>query len=400
MTRSISSTKGARMIGAILSALVVAASAATPPAVEDASSLAVRLDEIRARFDLPAIAAFAMKGDEIVAIEAVGVRARGDASVVTVDDRWHLGSCGKAMSATVLDLLVARGDLAWDTTIGEVFADLDEVLPAWHDVTLRRLVRHRSGLPEDAREHLIALRMIPLETPLPDHRLKLVRLVLARPQVESDASKMRYSNFGYAIAAAMAERRTGRDWESLCRELLFDPLGMSHAGFGAPGSMATVDEPRGHRNGFPIPPSPFADNPPAISAAGTLHATMTDWSKFLAAHLDAARGEEGAFDAARLQALQHPPAGGDYASGWMVVRRDWARGPILTHNGTNTLWFAVVWMSPARDWVMATVTNQGGPKAAQACDEAIGVLIGELRRLEQAEAIPSSKEIETGSGSE
>ncbi|MHC4246539.1 MAG: serine hydrolase, partial [Planctomycetota bacterium] len=116
------------MIGAILSALVVAASAATPPAVEDASSLAVRLDEIRARFDLPAIAAFAMKGDEIVAIEAVGVRARGDASVVTVDDRWHLGSCGKAMSATVLDLLVARGDLAWDTTIGEVFADLDEVL--------------------------------------------------------------------------------------------------------------------------------------------------------------------------------------------------------------------------------------------------------------------------------
>ena len=387
------------MIGAILSALVVAASAATPPAVEDASSLAVRLDEIRARFDLPAIAAFAMKGDEIVAIEAVGVRARGDASVVTVDDRWHLGSCGKAMSATVLDLLVARGDLAWDTTIGEVFADLEEVLPAWHDVTLRRLVQHRSGLPEDAREHLIALRLIPLETPLPDHRLKLVRLVLARPQVESDASKMRYSNFGYAIAAAMAERRTGRDWESLCRELLFDPLGMSHAGFGAPGSMETVDEPRGHRNDVPIPPSPFADNPPAISAAGTIHATMTDWSKFLAAHLDAARGEPGSFDAGRLRALQRPADGGDYASGWVVVRRDWTKGPVLMHNGTNTLWFAVVWMAPARDWVMAAVTNAGGPSAAKACDAAIGVLIGELRRLEQADAIPPPEKPETGSGS-
>lgn len=44
----------------------------------------------------------------------------------------------------------------------------------------------------------------------------------------------------------------------------------------------------------------------------------------------------------------------------MVLRRGWAPGPILTHNGTNTLWFAVVWMSPARDWVMAAITNEGG----------------------------------------
>ncbi|MCP4798241.1 MAG: beta-lactamase family protein, partial [Phycisphaeraceae bacterium] len=175
------------------------------------------------RADLPALAGFAMKAGEIVVIDAVGVRARGEETGVTTRDRWHLGSCGKAMSATVLDQLVVRGDLAWDTTIGEVLADVDEVLPAWHDVTLRRLVQHRSGLPEDAREPLLALRMMPLETPLPDQRLKLVRLVLSEPPVETDGSKMRYSNFGYAIAAAMAERRTGLAWESMCREHLFGP---------------------------------------------------------------------------------------------------------------------------------------------------------------------------------
>ncbi len=382
---------------------VVACSAAfgSPPAETGAApAFAIRLDEIRARFDLPALAGFAMRSGEIVAIEAVGVRARGDDTLVTVDDRWHLGSCGKAMSATVLDRLVAGGDIAWDTTIGDVFGDLEEVLPAWRDVTLRRLVRHRSGLPEDAREHLIALRTMPPEASLLERRLRLVRLVLAQPPVEPDGSKMRYSNFGYAIAAAMAERRTGRAWESMCREHLFGPLGMSETDFGAPGSMEVVDQPRGHLNGVPIPPSPFADNPQAISAAGTIHATMTDWSRFLAAHLDAARGEPGIFDPERLQSLHRPPDGGQYASGWMVVRRDWAKGPILTHNGTNTLWFSVVWMSPARDWVMAAVTNEGGPKAAQACDEVIGVLIGELRRFEGADAIPAAKNIETGSGSE
>ena len=89
---------------------------------------------------------------------------------------------------------------------------------------------------------------------------------------------------------------------------------------------------------------------------------------------DAARGEPGPFEPERLQSLQRPPEGGEYASGWMVLRRDWARGPILTHNGTNTLWYSVVWMAPSRDWVMAAVTNQGGRKAAQACDEVIGFL--------------------------
>ena len=235
------------MIGTILAGLVVAASMSTPPAASDAapSPLAVRLDEIRGRFDLPALAGFAMKGGEIIAIEAVGVRARGEEAVVTIDDRWHLGSCGKAMSATVLDRLVDRGDLAWDTTIGDVFGGQDEILAAWHDVTLRRLVQHRSGLPEDRQDPVIALRMMSLETPLPDQRLELVRLALSKPPVESDGSKMRYSNFGYAIAAAMAERRTGRDWESMCRELLFEPLRMSSTDFGAPGSMESIDQPRG-----------------------------------------------------------------------------------------------------------------------------------------------------------
>ena len=126
---------------------------------------------------------------------------------------------------------------------------------------------------------------------------------------------------------------------------------------------------------------------------------MNDWSRFLAAHLDAARGKPGAFDAARLQALQRPPAGGEYASGWVVLRRGWAKGPILTHDGSNTLWFSVVWMAPSRDWVMAALTNEGGSKAAQACDAVIGILIDELKSLDLAERASPGVEVETDSES-
>jgi hypothetical protein len=61
-----------------------------------------------------------------------------------------------------------------------------------------------------------------------------------------------------------------------------------------------------------------------------------------------------------------------------VTKRPWADGPdedkegfVLTHAGSNTMWFAVVWVAPERDMAMLACTNiagEGGPKAS---DEAI-----------------------------
>lgn len=43
-----------------------------------------------------------------------------------------------------------------------------------------------------------------------------------------------YSNAGYAVAAAMAERVTGRSWESLMKKYVFGPLKLRSARFGWP----------------------------------------------------------------------------------------------------------------------------------------------------------------------
>ncbi|MCP4741240.1 MAG: hypothetical protein GY871_03280, partial [Actinomycetales bacterium] len=84
------------MIGTLLIGMVVSRGVMTLPASGAAPpSVAERFDEIRVRADLPALAGFAMKAGEIVVIDAVGVRARGEETGVTTRDRWHLGSCGK-----------------------------------------------------------------------------------------------------------------------------------------------------------------------------------------------------------------------------------------------------------------------------------------------------------------
>jgi hypothetical protein len=61
-----------------------------------------------------------------------GVRKRGTAERITIADQFHLGSCTKAMTATLVAMLVEEGKLNWTTTLGELFADTVKPLhPAW-----------------------------------------------------------------------------------------------------------------------------------------------------------------------------------------------------------------------------------------------------------------------------
>ena len=50
---------------------------------------------------------------------------------------------------------------------------------------------------------------------------------------------------------------------------------------------------------------------------------------------------------------------------------------MLTHNGSNTLWFATVLIAPVRNFAILTATNQGGTTAAKACEQAERTLIAQ-----------------------
>src|SRR5215470_14160319 len=64
------------------------------------------------------MAAAVLRGERIIAQGVAGVRKRGSAERVTLDDRFHLGSCTKAMTATLVAMLVEEGKLNWTTTLG------------------------------------------------------------------------------------------------------------------------------------------------------------------------------------------------------------------------------------------------------------------------------------------
>lgn len=359
---------------------------AAPRALDDL------LEPIRARRKIPALAGAIVTGEKgLVAVGAAGVRVAGGTERVTADDLWHIGSCTKNMTATLCAILVEEGRLAWTTTLADVFPG---VAPAMHAdfraVTLEQLCTNRGGVPTGLDAGGLWAKLWQHEGTPTDARRLLLESVTARPPAYPPGSRTVYSNGGFAIAGHICETVAGVTYERLMAERLFAPLGMTSAGFGAPGTPGATDQPRGHTGSNkaqePTADGRGADNPPAISPAGRVHCTMADWAKFIRMHLRGARGEaqrvgDVTLSAETFRRLHTPPEGGDYAMGWVRMQRPWAgpegRRDVLFHNGSNTMWFAVVWMAPEKDFAVLAACNQGGREAEKACDEAAWGMIQE-----------------------
>jgi CubicO group peptidase (beta-lactamase class C family) len=356
-----------------------AVAAARPgEAADGPRDVAALLRPIREKHDLPGMAGAIVSGDRVEAIGADGVRERGRDEKVTADDRWHLGSCTKSMTATLVGMLVEEKKLSFSTTVGEVFKDLKSMDAGWKDVTVEQLLTHHAGAPAGLDADGLWNRLCQAKGTPAEARRMLVEGVTKYPPPFKPGTKYVYSNAGVSIAGAMAETVMKEPWESLLAKRLFEPLGMTSAGFGAPGTAETFDQPRGHpENRRPLEPRPGADNPVAIGPAGIVHASIGDWAKYVGLHMRGERKETAKLLAPDTFVRLHTPVADDahYAMGWIVTDRPWGGGRVLTHSGSNTIWFCVTWIAPERDFAVLVTCNQGGEAAGQACDEASWALI-------------------------
>jgi CubicO group peptidase (beta-lactamase class C family) len=355
----------------------LAAATGTASAAEKAEPFSEVLDSLRSRAELPALAAMAFSGDKILEEGVTGRRLRTNAEApVTREDKFHIGSITKSMTAVLAARLVEKGRLRWDSTLGDVLDGIPlhrQVRP----VTLWQLLRHRSGLRRDIPDGLYEELRLSDKPPLRQRR-ELARVMLAKPPEREPESKYEYSNAGYTFAGVMLESVADQPWEEMARRELFAPLGLRSGGFGAPAKdPEKVDQPWGHRgDGTPVRPGPQADNVPAIGPAGTVHLGLPDLARYAQWHLREAGPKPAVITPASLARLHGVGQPDDYYGGWNRAARSWAGGQALTHTGSNTMFFAVIWLAPARDFGVLAACNQGGEAAEKACDAACAHLIG------------------------
>lgn len=375
-----------------------------------------RLESIRNQYGLPALVAYGTHwvGDAATSVGpwAVGDRAIGPGGPsgvpATAEDLWHIGSCTKAFTATLLATYVAEGKIRWTDTLRDVLPEIceqldDELSGHAASATLADLVRHRAGMPANPDDALMG-RLY--RTGRGQARQAVVRYAMtAAGQPPADGQPGVYSNCGYIVAGAVCERLGGKPWEDLLAERILLPLGIERDafGFGAPPAGNDANrpiQPMGHRSivtegagerWWAVPEGITGDNPAAFGPAGTLHMTMEAWGKFAMAHArgdDLAAGQRDAIGLSREDYAElHRPVEA-FAAGWLVARRAWARaadtgpdtdGPVLTHSGSNTMWFATIWVAPEPDIALLSAANAAGRAGPAATDAAVGVAMRALR---------------------
>lgn len=330
---------------------------------------------IRNEYDVPALGAITVVGGVVVEEDVVGHRSIDGPTPATLSDQWHIGSVTKAMTATLVAVLVEQSQLTWDTTPADVWpADIGSMQTQFRNATVVDLLAHQAGLTTDFTGiPSFALTEDTAPGSVIDKR-RLWAMELLQTAPIGAVGSYEYTNSGYIVAGAMLEAITGQRWETLMRDHLFAPLGMSETGFRAPGTPGQVDQPWGHwaPNGplVAVPPGPGADTREAVGPAGNVHTTLRDYALFMFAHLDGANGAGGLVTPSTFQFLQQAVGNHPYALGWQVDdRHAWSNGPLLFHQGTNLRWVAQAGIIPGLDAGTLVVTNAGHQAAFDAVDE-------------------------------
>lgn len=361
----------------MLTALLLTLQAGAPAPRDLSGVIASILQQGR----LPALGAAIVTSEGLEAIGAVGVRSWTATEKVTVDDQWHIGSCTKAMTATLVARLIDRGVLTWETTIGQVFASVPAIHPAWQDVPITWLLSHRSGASRNFGDSLWT-RVIARGGSLRDQRRFFVEEGLRLAPTTRPNTETIYSNAGFIVAGAMLEALTNTSWEDLTRREVFEPLGMTRSGFGAPGTPGQLDQPLGHTRGdngwSPVALGPNADNPAMIGPAGTIHTTLTDGARFVSAHLRG-DGGDGRYLRSETWRRLHSTGGKDwsYSPGWVVTEQAWAGGKLLQHLGSNNFWVAEASLAPRKNFAVLIVTNLGDDAAETPFKDLLAALIAD-----------------------
>lgn len=361
---------------------VALAGCATPgsradmPAAPQATS---PLSEAMVGTAVPGMAAIVIRNFSIETEYFSGIRALGSPAMVAPNDRWHQGSNGKAMTATLVAKLVDAGVLSWERPLAEMLPDLAATMqPAYRTATLPDLLSHRAGLPENVSDMDFFLTFHTDTAPLRDQRTRYIARCLQEAAAGPARGESSYSNTGFLIAAACAEQAAGQAFETLIVREVFEPLGIQSISFD---QFGAANEPQGHVDGR-IANQQNDVNPRMFAPAGAMRMTLRDWAPFCIDQMQGEHGRGRVLSTGSYRFLHAPQGDTRTALGWGAAPHPMnLRGPALTHSGSDGNWFALVCLFPETGNGVLVAANAAesmqGDRASVAALRALAATVAE-----------------------
>ena len=241
------------------------------------------IDSLMRDWNIPGLALGVVYNDQLIYSKGYGYRNLEQKLPVQTTTVFPIASNTKLFTATVAAMLEEEGKLSLDKPVRTFMPTLafntDELNAR---VTLRDMLSHRTGLPtydwtwvgtDMSRKEAVA------------------KVVHMKPQLGFREGYI-YNNSMYTTAGHVLEVVTGKSWEELVQEKIFDPLQMKT-------TLFTNEEMRKSGNyaiGYfekdstrTLLPKRFESQSPALGPAGTIKSTVEDMSHWMIAQLNDGR---------------------------------------------------------------------------------------------------------------
>jgi len=323
----------------------------------NAQSLTTQIDTVMAQTGVPGVAmGIFYAGQETVV--AAGVTNRNHPLPVTNDTLFQIGSITKTMTATIAMKLVEQGKLDLDTPIRHYLPAFRLQDPqAGQNARIRHLFTHTGGWLGDYFE----------DTGSGDDALaRYVANMANLPQLTPLGEIWSYNNAAFSLAGHVIEAVTGKPFETVAKEMLFTPLGMTMT-FLLPGEIMTHRFVVGHT----VTPDATTETttvatpwPLARSAnpAGGVISTVPDMLRYARFHLNQGKTEAGEqliqpATVATMQTKQATAGSMADAVGISWLLSDIAGVRTVGHGGATTGQIAQLVMVPAQNFALVILTN-------------------------------------------
>lgn len=163
---------------------------------------------------LPGMALAVIREGEPVIVRTYGLANVEHNVSVTTDTAFRLASISKQITATAVLILVEAGKVGLDDSIAKYIPDCPN---SWHDITIRHLLTHTSGMRR--------------ESPITDSynnqsNLELIRGAYSEALLSRPGAQFWYSNLGYSMLGEVITQASGQLWSDFVIENIFDRLDM------------------------------------------------------------------------------------------------------------------------------------------------------------------------------
>ncbi len=319
-------------------------------------------DSIRKSFNIPEISYAVIDKKSTLEIAALGRHSIDLPDTATLNDRFHIGSNTKAMTAFIIAKYVEMGRLNWTTKFFDLFPEwMEKSKPEYAGISLQDLLSHRAGIwPFQGKG----------DPEIPDFkgtnaekRRQFAQFVLTLEPVTPDKQNpFIYSNAGYTLAALMVEKVTGNNWEQLVDKVFNKDLKLN-VKLSWPENQKHNDT-WGHssENGKLIPVPSNADfHLDFTEPAGDINISLKDYIKFIQLNLQGLSGENNYLKADTYKFIHKGIE--NYSLGWYNIYEGGQE--LSVHSGTVGTYYSLVHIDRQKGIAYIIFTNSFNDETKQ-----------------------------------